>query len=191
MINPNPAPTALLPSIPQSSSATPVQEYLSHRFPEQEALLRDHVRKTSPSAYGAAYKHCLLERTIHLICDVLGMTWPISHGGFKPIIVDELSIELTDIVNWTQCAAPDSFCNIRKNVAKSRIVLECLNRRQDSGSLSLEQETARDMLSVMLGGKRVPLPSTEGNDGMLPGQMDAITCTKEKWVAVIKSMMDI
>lgn len=73
-----------------------------------------------------AYKHCLSERTLRNVADLVGVIWPMK-GTAKPKVFHDtgLVIKLDDLARWAGIN-PGSFKNIRASVAKARVAQERL-----------------------------------------------------------------
>lgn len=171
-----------------SNTQVTVRTYLTQQFDSIKTFLLTRAT-TDAKQYGAAYKHCLLERNVQDICAWLGIAWPLNRGTGRPVTIDNLTISLIDIVGWLGCCATETFCNIRSSVARSRVALERLTRTASLGPLPPSDESARNILFALLISKPLTPPVVGSNLQMELGQLDAMSLSNAKWVSLVADIL--
>ncbi|KAJ7718899.1 hypothetical protein B0H16DRAFT_1739742 [Mycena metata] len=109
------------------------------------------------SSYGSAYNHCLTERQILCICQVLGIG--LLGRGPSPVVVDGFVIRMEDVV----AAAGINYQTFSTYRTELRLIKEThviLRRLQRAGTLTPAHQPLLDCLEVMLGERVLPADAT-------------------------------
>ncbi|KAJ6452987.1 hypothetical protein C8R45DRAFT_1112770 [Mycena sanguinolenta] len=183
-----PAPSvSALPSVSTNNAGlNQVAAYLQARFaPEYSQLAA-----WRSSSYGSAYNHCLIERQIMHIYQLLGIGLLGRHHA--PAVVGNMSIRMEDVV-VAAGINPQTFSTYRTElrlIKDAHIVLRRLHR---TGELPLAQKPLLDCLEVMLSERTLsadamrPLP---GSQPSAEAEFSAVRMTISALMFQVRQVID-